>query len=207
MARVVAAPEAKAVAPAGATAAAAAAVVPAAAAAVVPAAAAFALAALSALILARKSFLDKPGSDTSSSSTSSSSAAAAAAAAVVVVKPPPPPLFLFFFGGMMWWAGGWFCMMSAKRHTKTVCRGLLLRVVCRRDMPFLEKIADITMSGRHVGNMSATFPAKPRTRCFVRRWVLTEVVYMYMQVATGRMRYTLVDVVIPVHMQACSIFR
>ena len=50
--------------------------------------------------------------------------------------------------------------MSAKRHTKTVCRGLFLRVVCRRDMPFLEKIADITMLGRHVGDMSATFPAK-----------------------------------------------
>jgi len=27
-------------------------------------------------------------------------------------------------------------------------------------MPFLEKIADITVLGRHVGNMSATFPAK-----------------------------------------------
>jgi hypothetical protein len=27
-------------------------------------------------------------------------------------------------------------------------------------MPFLEKTADITMSGRHVGDMSATFPAK-----------------------------------------------
>jgi hypothetical protein len=27
-------------------------------------------------------------------------------------------------------------------------------------MPFLEKIADITMSGRHVADMSATFPAK-----------------------------------------------
>jgi hypothetical protein len=51
-------------------------------------------------------------------------------------------------------------MMSAKRHTKTVCRGLFLRVVCRHDMPFLEKIADITMSGRHVADMSATFPAK-----------------------------------------------
>jgi hypothetical protein len=24
---------------------------------------------------------------------------------------------------------------------------------CKRDMPFLEKIADITMSGRHVGNI------------------------------------------------------
>jgi hypothetical protein len=27
-------------------------------------------------------------------------------------------------------------------------------------MPFLEKLADITVSGRHVGDMSATFPAK-----------------------------------------------
>jgi hypothetical protein len=27
-------------------------------------------------------------------------------------------------------------------------------------MPFLEKLADIAVSGRHVGNMSATFPAK-----------------------------------------------
>jgi len=30
-------------------------------------------------------------------------------------------------------------------------------------MPFLEKTADITMSGRHVGDMSATFPAKQTT--------------------------------------------
>jgi hypothetical protein len=30
-------------------------------------------------------------------------------------------------------------------------------------MPFLEKTADITMSGRHVGDMSATFPAKVDT--------------------------------------------
>jgi hypothetical protein len=30
-------------------------------------------------------------------------------------------------------------------------------------MPFLEKIADITMSGQHVGDMSATFPAKLQT--------------------------------------------
>jgi hypothetical protein len=29
-------------------------------------------------------------------------------------------------------------------------------------MPFLEKLADITVSGRHVGDMSATFPAKRR---------------------------------------------
>ena len=50
----------------------------------------------------------------------------------------------------MWWAGG-FCVVLAKRNTKTVCPGLFLRVVCRRDMPFLEKIANITMSGRHVG--------------------------------------------------------
>jgi hypothetical protein len=28
-------------------------------------------------------------------------------------------------------------------------------------MPFLEKLADIAVSGRHVGDMSATFPAKP----------------------------------------------
>ena len=108
-------------------------------------AAEFALTASIALVLARAIFLDTGGSDTMSLS---SSAADAAAAAVVVVGPLPPPLF-FFFGGMMWWDGGWFCMMSAKRHTKTVCRGLFLRVVCRRDMPFLEKIADITMSGRH----------------------------------------------------------
>jgi hypothetical protein len=27
-------------------------------------------------------------------------------------------------------------------------------------MPFLEKLADIAVSGRHVGDMSATFPAK-----------------------------------------------
>jgi hypothetical protein len=38
--------------------------------------------------------------------------------------------------------------------------GLFLHVLCRRDMPFLEKLADIAMSGRHVGDMSATFPAK-----------------------------------------------
>jgi hypothetical protein len=30
-------------------------------------------------------------------------------------------------------------------------------------MPFLEKLADITVSGRHVGDMSATFPAKTLT--------------------------------------------
>jgi hypothetical protein len=40
--------------------------------------------------------------------------------------------------------------MLAKQHTKTVCWGLFLRVVCRRDMPFLEKIANITMSGRDI---------------------------------------------------------
>ena len=50
--------------------------------------------------------------------------------------------------------------MSAKRHTNTVCRGLFLRVVCLRDMPFLEKLADIAVSGRHVGDMLATIPAK-----------------------------------------------
>jgi hypothetical protein len=33
-------------------------------------------------------------------------------------------------------------------------------VACRADMPFLEKLADITVSGRHVADMSATFPAK-----------------------------------------------
>jgi hypothetical protein len=27
-------------------------------------------------------------------------------------------------------------------------------------MPFLEKLANIAVSGRHVGDMSATFPAK-----------------------------------------------
>jgi len=27
-------------------------------------------------------------------------------------------------------------------------------------MPFLEKLADITMLGQHAGDMSATFPAK-----------------------------------------------
>jgi hypothetical protein len=36
-------------------------------------------------------------------------------------------------------------------------------------MPFLGKIADITMSGRHVGNMSATFPAKVQVLPVVRR--------------------------------------
>ena len=60
-------------------------------------------------------------------------------------------------------------MMSAKQHTKTVCRGLFLRVVCRRNMPFLEKIADITMSGRHVGDMAATFPTK-----FVNKDIITD---------------------------------
>ena len=58
---------------------------------------------------------------------------------------------------------GWcvaICMVLAKRHTKAVCRGLFLCVLCCHDMPFLEKTADITMSGRHVGDMSATFPAK-----------------------------------------------
>ena len=29
-------------------------------------------------------------------------------------------------------------------------------------MPFLEKLADIAVSGRHVGDMSATFPAKSK---------------------------------------------
>jgi hypothetical protein len=31
-------------------------------------------------------------------------------------------------------------------------------------MPFLEKLADIAMWGQHVGNMSATFPAKLNSR-------------------------------------------
>jgi hypothetical protein len=33
-------------------------------------------------------------------------------------------------------------------------------------MPFLEKLADITVSGRHVGDMSATFPAKEMTALY-----------------------------------------
>ena len=33
-------------------------------------------------------------------------------------------------------------------------------VACRADMPFLKKLADITVSGRHVADMAATFPAK-----------------------------------------------
>jgi hypothetical protein len=44
-----------------------------------------------------------------------------------------------------------------------------------------------------------------RMRFFVRRWVPTEEVYM--QVAKDKMQYTLVDVVIPVHMQGCSTYR
>jgi hypothetical protein len=32
--------------------------------------------------------------------------------------------------------------------------------VCRRHLPFLEKLADIAVLGRQVGDMSATFPAK-----------------------------------------------
>jgi hypothetical protein len=35
-------------------------------------------------------------------------------------------------------------------------------------MPFLEKLADIAVSGRHVGDMSATFPAKKRKRMRTR---------------------------------------
>ena len=68
---------------------------------------------------------------------------------------------------------GWcvaICMVSAKRHTKAVCRGLFFHVLCRHDMPFLEKTADITMSGRHVGDMSATFPAKIKTDDTYRRF-------------------------------------
>jgi hypothetical protein len=38
-------------------------------------------------------------------------------------------------------------------------------------MPFLEKLADIGVSGRHVGNMSATFPAKLST------WFLVDLGY------------------------------
>jgi hypothetical protein len=50
---------------------------------------------------------------------------------------------------------------SAVIEINWVCRGLFLLVVCCRDMPFLEKLADIAVSGWHVGNMSATFAAKP----------------------------------------------
>ena len=33
------------------------------------------------------------------------------------------------------------------------CRGLFFHVLCRCNMPFLEKLANITVSGRHVGNI------------------------------------------------------
>ena len=72
--------------------------------------------------------------------------AADAVAAVIVVK--PPPLF-FFFGGIMWWV----LYGVGKMTHKNVCRGLFLRVVCCRNMPFLEKLADIAMLGRHVGDI------------------------------------------------------
>ena len=50
--------------------------------------------------------------------------------------------------------------LSAVIDMNWVWRGLFFHVLCRCDMPFLEKLADITVSGRHVGDMSATFPAK-----------------------------------------------
>ena len=50
--------------------------------------------------------------------------------------------------------------LSAVIGINWVCRGLFSHVLCRRDMPFLEKLADIAVSGRHVADMSATFPAK-----------------------------------------------
>jgi hypothetical protein len=53
--------------------------------------------------------------------------------------------------------------------------------------------------------LMATTMKTLRMRFFVRRWVPTEEVCM--QVAKDRMQYTLVDVVIPVHMQVCSTYR
>jgi hypothetical protein len=44
--------------------------------------------------------------------------------------------------------------------------GLFLHVLCRCDMPFLEKLADIAVSRRHVVDMLATFPAKKVTTKF-----------------------------------------
>ena len=38
--------------------------------------------------------------------------------------------------------------------------GLFFHVLCRGDMPFLEKLADIWQCRQHFGDMSATFPAK-----------------------------------------------
>jgi hypothetical protein len=38
--------------------------------------------------------------------------------------------------------------------------GLFFHVLCRGDMSFLEKLADIWRCRRHFGDMSATFPAK-----------------------------------------------
>jgi hypothetical protein len=50
--------------------------------------------------------------------------------------------------------------LSAFIGINWVCRGLFLHVLCRGDMPFLEKLANIAVLWRHVGDMLATFPAK-----------------------------------------------
>ena len=49
---------------------------------------------------------------------------------------------------------------SAVIDMNWVCRGMSGPLVCRADMPCRPKLADITMSGRHVADMSPTFPAK-----------------------------------------------
>ena len=80
----------------------------------------------------------------------------------LVLNPPPLPLVVFassFHSPQT--KGREIMLLLFHLAVYSIHQNFLeLLPLCCRNVPFLEKLANISVSGRHVGNMSATFPAK-----------------------------------------------